>query len=291
MGIISGIGTTIMLLNGFPERSKFETLAHIKDEMLGHSPTNDAGLAYDGEAGKKLDVCRFEDIGAQETIAIVGDSHAQAAFIGIAELGEALEKSNKQGFNTFLMTRYGKPLILSEDEFMLQILSEHPDIKKVFLINRGIYFITGTDIQNGKKVPGGKAFGQETFKSELQEFAERIRAMGKEVFIVAENPELNYPMKLAYKRKLAHIEIDKTFTGPSADEVRARQKPYLDALRLLEKDSGIPVISVLDAFCPEKYCIVYDENELPLYYDDDHLSRSGSRFLARKILKPYLKTY
>jgi hypothetical protein len=36
--------------------------------------------------------------------------------------------------------------------------------------------------------------------------------------------------------------------------------------------------------------MLFDENSLPLYSDNDHLSRwVGGRFLVERVLKPYLK--
>jgi hypothetical protein len=54
------------------------------------------GIAY---AGIKRDMiqCGYTDAGASATVAVIGDSHACAAYSGIAKLGKTL------GYNTIVM--------------------------------------------------------------------------------------------------------------------------------------------------------------------------------------------
>jgi hypothetical protein len=69
-------------------------------------------------------------------------------------------------------------------------------------------------------------------------------------------------------------------------DVLKNQEKYLNALKRIQ---GAAIIYSLDAFCPAETCLLTDENGLPLYADDDHLSRwVGGRFLADRVLKPYL---
>jgi hypothetical protein len=68
---------------------------------------------------------------------------------------------------------------------------------------------------------------------------------------------------------------------------RDNQEKYLNALKRVERAT---VINSLDAFCPGETCLLFDEDGLPLYLDDDHLSRwAGGKFLVERVLKPYLK--
>ncbi|MDR2164871.1 MAG: hypothetical protein LBO79_04420 [Zoogloeaceae bacterium] len=69
-------------------------------------------------------------------------------------------------------------------------------------------------------------------------------------------------------------------------EVLEYQESYLNALRRIR---GATVLHTLDAFCPGETCLLTDEDGMPLYYDDDHLSvEPGGRFLIQRVLAPYL---
>ena len=70
-------------------------------------------------------------------------------------------------------------------------------------------------------------------------------------------------------------------------DVLARQQEYLDVLKDIK---GAKIIYTLDAFCPTNECLLFNEQGLPLYWDDDHLSvHAGGNFLVDKVLEPYLK--
>jgi putative transposase len=129
------------------------------------------------------------------------------------------------------------------------------------------------------------ALGEDGFYQRLQSLADQLQAAGKTVFIVAENPVLHTDI-----RNMVEAQPLRPFKPPKPESrtaVLRHQEKYLNALNRIR---GATVIHSLDAFCPGEECLLFDENGLPLYADDDHLSRwVGGRFLVERVLKPYLE--
>ena len=107
--------------------------------------------------------------------------------------------------------------------------------------------------------------------------------MGKQVYIIGENPELPADVR-NYVNRWGSEKLN-SFPVLRKEDVIARQKPWLD---LVAEIRGAQFIDVIDGFCPKGICMAFDGKNIPLYYDDDHLSYAGSEFQAEHILKPWL---
>lgn len=270
---------------GFPERVNIK-IARKALEMLSKPSyedefRNEAGLKYIGGKARDFTYYRYNDIGQRKTIAIYGDSHANAAYSGIAELGKELAKSGK-GFNTLLLGVPGKGVINKQSfNTFLDIISKHPEIKQVFLINRG------TALMKALNDPS-KNDGVGMFRDSYKEKIGKLLQIGKEVIIVAENPELNHDIRSAIKRGVSGITINRDLLNlMKKDEVVEKEKSYLEIINELEKIPGVNVLESYDAFCPVEECLAFDDMGIPLYFDNHHLSRAGSTFQAQKIIKPW----
>jgi hypothetical protein len=125
--------------------------------------------------------------------------------------------------------------------------------------------------------------GYEPFKKSLQQYVDTLRGYGLEVFIVAENPELPASPR-DYIHRLFKFNQTKFPDVHKADVIK-RQENYL---QLLSEINNATIIYTIEKMCPEDKCLVFTEDGLPMYYDDDHLSFAGSEFQAERILKPYL---
>ena len=122
------------------------------------------------------------------------------------------------------------------------------------------------------------------YKQSLQSYVDKLRTYGKEIFIIAENPELTDLPRNFITRPLPFTSAKKFPEMEKADVIK-RQEKYL---QLLSEIREATVIDTIEPFCPGGTCLVFTEDGLPLYYDDDHLSFVGSEFQAEHILKPYL---
>jgi peptidoglycan/LPS O-acetylase OafA/YrhL len=288
MLMVGVAGRVVRLREGLPEREHFKKLSAIAEQLApyqrGDYSKNEEGFSYAGVEKDQLGYCKYEDVGAGETVALIGDSHAASASWGLAKLGREL------GYNTVLLgwiVPAGE--IWSEENsknipVVLEVLKRNNDIKKVFICTRGILYMTGIhNYPAGEVVEPRRVPGYAAFKKSLQSYVDTLREYGKEVFIISENPELPDSPRDYLPRPFVPA---KEFPVVPKVEVMERQGAYL---KLLSEISGATIIDTIGPFCPGGECLVFTTDGLPLYYDDDHLSPAGSEFQAEHILRPHLK--
>jgi hypothetical protein len=235
--------------------------------------------------------CKYTDVGSNETVAVIGDSHAASAYWGIAKLGHEL------GYNTVLLGQIipAGEIWSRENEhyrpIIFDVLKKRKDIKKIFLCNYSTIVITGIhnypEILNKARIERyrNNRTGYEPFKKDLQLCVDTLRTYGKEVFIISENPVLaDDPRNYVY-RPFKNMLQKTTPLMLYKDDVIKRQGKYL---QVLSEIRNATVIETLKTMCPADTCLVYTENGLPMYFDSHHLSPIGSEFQAERILKPYL---
>ncbi|MDR3352222.1 MAG: hypothetical protein LBO00_04265 [Zoogloeaceae bacterium] len=227
--------------------------------------------------------CLYRDAG-RKTVLLLGDSHASVSFDSIAEFNARF------GTSTWMLHSIHSMLSLDQQKSRLEDLLKLIEpkshmVSKVFIIERGVVRVEGKDTFDGED--GCFPLGEEGFYQRMQHFVDRLREMGKEVFIVAENPVLRTDIKDMIQ--IQPLRPAKAPKPESRADVLKHQEKYLNALKRVK---GATIIHTLDAFCPQtqESCLLFDENDLPLYADDDHLSRwAGGRFLTERVLAPYLK--
>lgn len=294
MIVLGCIGYNVYRQNGFGLRSTVVLYESNKIELIRTSNIDESCLSYINESNPTFYYCKFNNIGSNETVAVIGDSHAHAAFPGVSELFQ------EKGINTVLLANTGCPPFIggeygdNDDERqrckinigkIIELVSRKKDIKKVLIFSLGAINITGTaadgDYPNTRKLPF-VPIPVEVFKSSLQKTIDILNNNGKSVYYVTENPEVGFDVKgcLARPLKTANrkCEVNKS-------DVIKRQKDYLDVVDSLR---NARVIHTMDGFCKNNVCSVFKDGIL-LYVDNHHLSVFGSRWQAREILAPHFK--
>ncbi|EGI77381.1 acyltransferase family protein [Hylemonella gracilis] len=228
---------------------------------------------FSGSTGKVLPYCRYQNAQGTRTAVLWGDSHALAAYEAVADYNARL------GINTWLVGRSAfrhgipaKALPGVIDRIALEI-QKNPEAHTVFLIM------------------SAEKMDSERVRGVLQPIIDRMNQLGKQIYVLADNPELTFDARMLELGQPLRVVLHR-MQGTSAsqrllkDQVRTQQKNYLNALNQLH---GATIIPSIDAFCPSDECLLFNEEGASLYRDEDHLSRySGGRFLVGKVLKPYL---
>lgn len=228
---------------------------------------------FTGTSGKFLPYCRYHNAHGTRTAVLWGDSHALAAYEAIAAYNASL------GLNTWLVGRsafrHGIPATALPGviDRIAQSVQQTPEVHSVFLIMSA----DKMDLERAQRV--------------LQPIINRMNQLGKQVYVLADNPELPFDPRIldpGQPFRAALHSLQGTSASPrllKADVV-TKQKDYLSALNQLH---GATIIPSINTFCPKDECLLFDEEGGSLYRDEDHLSRySGGRFLVNNVLKPNL---
>jgi hypothetical protein len=244
-----------------------------------------------------LDYCRYKDSNSRETIAIIGDSHASIVFSGLSRIRHYPQDNYLllAGSNcpTLLNLPIGKPLLsvkcILNTQRILDYLIAHSNIKKVLIVSRGAYYVTGKDYPSGRvsvdsiiRGPAGMKQGGEfsnlrLFESGLKQTVLELNKNGKRVLLLQENPEMSFsPSRCLLKAKILKSSC------PEADS-SILFAWHMDHDSLLASIKNATYIEVFDLFCDKK--CNYMRNGISLYSDNDHLSTLGSTIQAQRILQ------
>jgi hypothetical protein len=283
LAVLAGAGLFIYVREGLPERSFIKLhqkeLKFYQEKIEGLARPNtfkdDNIMRYVPEARDLRGSKHYLDAGSTKTVAVIGDSHALSAYPGIAE------KNRDLGLNSVLLTyRPNDSMTIQERELTLAILKRKKDISDVFVIMRGVLYLTGNDLDGYKDWEGGQG---DKFKPFLQKLVDELRAAGKTVYIVSENPVFSYQPRDFIGRPFSRKKSKPPILA--REDVYRHQKGYLDMLSAIR---GAEIINGIDFLCPDNACSMFSKDGLPLYSDDDHLSINGSRYMVKKLLEPYL---
>jgi peptidoglycan/LPS O-acetylase OafA/YrhL len=291
MTIIGCIGYNLFSRNGYEFRNAIQGIDN-KNELVRTPSVDEECIRYIGLKDRLFPYCRYSNVNGTETVAIVGDSHAHVAYPGISEYLAT------RGINTILLansscppfkgvhtgrTQTEKDACSDRIDQILETVSHNADIKKVFIFTRGTVYTKGTEpITGDKDISGGQIIPIDDFTKAAQLSFDRLSKYGKSIFYIIENPELSFTPQSCLQRPFKY-EARNCYV--MKNEVLERQADYRNAFKKL---NGVTIIDSLSAFCPEKNCLVFDENRSLLYADADHLSVAGSRFQVHRLLRQFL---
>ncbi|MBQ4132425.1 MAG: hypothetical protein IJD04_01655 [Desulfovibrionaceae bacterium] len=236
------------------------------------------GDLYAPELKKLGSGCRFTDADGTRTVVVMGDSLGYFAYPQIA----ATNAANNINTAFFLYNAYcwNKKEIINE---IYNILISKSQISDVLIILRGLVFLTGHDFDWQQAVNPHALYDK--YEPFLQNIINNLVRMGKKVYIVGENPVFPVFPQNFVSRPFS-LKKNNEFPTMTLAEVREHQKPYLEMLGRLK---NAVIIDSLEGLCPDGICRMFNEDGLPLYYDENHLSYDlGGRLLVDNVLSPYL---
>lgn len=293
------LGFLVSEKNGLAERAHIKGLANNRNELVRTPRIDDGCLKLMAAPRLYVDYCRYRDAGGQETVAVIGDSHAHVAFPGIADLLAKHTVNSLLLANSSCPPLVGTPSAIKAEkpgealdrelrtcaqkiDQIYAALASRSDIKKVFFVTRGAIYLSGQGFgEPERKISRPPIITPAEFEAGLKRTVEWFAREGKQAYFVLENPETGLDPAACIERPL---KISNSPCDIDATVVAARQAEYLSIFKRLQH---AVVIETLPAFCPRGKCQISRQGRL-LYADDDHLSVSGSHFQAQEILRPWL---
>ena len=190
-------------------------------------------------------------------VALIGDSHAEHLFIGLAE---AIPQKN-----IIYALRSGFPYDRNEKfSEVLSMVKNSPSIKTVVLSmfwadpNKSI--VTNENLFNG-----------------LKRLVSNLSSKGKKVFLFDDVPSFSFDPRLCKEKSDGHCSEKREF-------LKSRYATYIYKLREIERsDDKVSILYAYNTFCDELSCAMKSGGRL-LYRDSNHLSIYGSQLMLQKSL-------
>lgn len=291
VALIGFVGIYTYILSGIPSRPSIAGFVADRVQLVREPSTDDDCIKLVGGKKPSFDYCRYSNAHSSRNILVLGDSHAHAAFYGIAEY------LKREGYNAILFANSSCPPFIgthtgetdAQREFCTQRISQLLDeagnvknVEKIFVLTRGATYLRGTAFSSENDVNSSLIIGEKAFKDGAQKTIDKIRAISNNIYFVSENPELIFNPASCLSRPLNNQTVDCDVDRTSVDR---RQREYMEILMSLR---NVTVIDSRNAFCGPLSCSPFSKEGVLLYSDDNHLSKSGSEHQASSLLKDYL---
>lgn len=294
--------------DGFTERSHLSYLGEHIIQFKREAPRDELcekHLYTLDQQERLIDYCRKSASNHDQTIVIIGDSHAHVMFPGIEMIAE------KHSYNAILLSNSSCPSLIGlkwgrnpkeldmcqrKIAQVYELLSRDKKITKVLIATRGPVYIhdetpgkqTLESVQAGlKNFDKNKEMTYENMEKSLTESFSAIDKIPhiKNTYYLLENPELDFLPKEAIVRPFDWFNISGNKNTVSRPLYELRMKEYFDiTTRAASNSPNTKLIDVTEHLCDESRCYSFIENNF-LYADDDHFSVFGSKYIANKIEK------
>lgn len=224
----------------------------------------------------------------QPRFAVWGDSHAEAIIPAISEAARV------HGIGGILLARGGCPSMVGVSQIregyqdcditatnFMTYLADNPQIEYIILVSRWAVYAMGVRFQ---KEPGPTVFitdadtrfpslatNQQVFERGLERTLTQLAALGRNVALVTQVPEVEFRVPLAMARAL-HLNHDLEL-APRYSEYRRRQDFVEGVFERMRSSHRFLLVRTEPALCGAERCRVI-EGRMPLYRDSNHLTAS-----------------
>ncbi|WP_413561330.1 acyltransferase family protein [Bdellovibrio sp. HCB209] len=255
------------------------------------------------EAG--LNYCRKK--GRAETI-LIGDSHAEHYFYGldsVAKNGVMLAGNSSCPAVLGISVEGDQPKCREKYEVISHYIGTNPDIKRVVISNFSGHFqdknFAADHILNHTGPAEMKINGYTDLENKytayvlgLKQMIHRTLSQGKQVFLFADIPELDFIPADCIPGSQARVFMKELLGVPKfankncaipSDLVKQRLARYNQMLSDIRASyPEVVIVNPTEYMCSDKSCMAMNEAGL-LYRDSHHLSLTGSKWLLRKVVE------
>lgn len=253
--------------------------ATIVDYMDKHFyPCEPSFIAADSKRRKTRDGdavrCRQSRPGGSYDIALIGDSHAEHLFIGLAR---ALPEKNILYYEKgFLPFRYNK-------EFfdIYNFIANDSRIRTVIV---GLLASKADKdwYEQYANLPAGS-----TIAEEMESSVSFLQHSGKEVLIPDDVPLFDFSPSRCLQRWFDELKLREDACRESVSRIDRKKSTFTAALQKVAAiDRDVRILKIERYFCAAEQCSMIRNHKL-LFFDSNHLNIDGSDYVATKLLKDY----
>ncbi len=281
--------------DGFPNRFDAQTLALIRTSDDGRLPACQEVL--ESVTGQ---TCRIGADGVAPSVALLGDSHAVRLTRSLSE------ELRRRGLSAVVYSRAWCPPLMDvatdnprkfpncrayrKNTFPEVLQNER--IRVVMVTAEWPLYIRG---QRGREHDltyysdaESRALGVEenvkVVRRGLDRTLEALSVAGKKVVLMGTLPEYgeNVPYLLAKNRIFGEGPGLAGFEQ-SVPDYRARNQEFFEMMADLDRLHEVSVVDMEGLFCASGVCRFMDDQGVPLYFDDNHLTRSGADWVVSRL--------
>ncbi|HET9954177.1 MAG TPA: acyltransferase family protein [Polyangiaceae bacterium] len=291
---VGGYGT---LTHGAPGRFGERPVAHFVGSNWPVCVRGALPLAQSGEVctvGDKSDLA--------PSVAVWGDSHADALASAVAEVGRSLHRGilylSKPGCPPLVDVQKVSPDDgVSETQACeahtaraLEILEQKREVATVVLVARWPYYAQGVGFGADRNHvvrlysrQDHSALSEQGVGRSLEQTVQRLIGMGKRVLLVEPFPEFAHPVADSLARAALYGK-DPTFLRVDETRVSERNRALGEVVRRLEGSVGFRFLRMRDIFCRERVCQPF-EGDTPFFVDNNHLGAIGTGRVVPRLLQ------
>ena len=259
--VLGGIGLSFALLQGLPNRFSPAALAILAQMQRTNEPDNyfRSGVCFlDREDKVEFLVSKgcLERDPSRPNYLLIGDSYAAHLWYGLSQTFDKI--------NLMQATAAGcTPL---------------PERRFTRICNDVMRFLFSDYLLKHK--PDRLVLSAEWLQADLPQLAQVLDwAKAHDIKVILMGPIMRYDDRLP--RLLAFAIQEKNPRLPDAHRLDYRALD--EGLRKLAQEKGVPYVSLLDLMCKDGACETLASPEMPLQFDDGHLTKAGSVVLAERL--------
>lgn len=297
------IAGAVVLLQGLPSRISIQAIdaqdaAHDFNETRGVCQLNMGQVRL-----PDLEKCTSSRVGggAKKTLVVWGDSHAEAMIPGITVMPDLEEGRLFQTTKTSCPPLIGAVVVRGGREYqecsqfnseVIKFLRQRDDLTTIVLAARWPVYALETGFGVSENVAGAPTYSLlaskeapfsasnsvEVFRASLGNTIDQLVRAGKKVIVVGAVPEMMFdvPSCVARKRMSLLPAVDCGLPqGTVVERVGEVNSAIEDATRQYKALAVFPS----QMLCREGYCRVESPTTEILYYDHNHLSTAGARYV------------
>jgi peptidoglycan/LPS O-acetylase OafA/YrhL len=284
-----------------PEETPEQIYAEQQSQFLwienGDNATPECLAKFPMDAGDNK--CEISDIHREPTVALLGDSHANAMYLGLARyyssLGENLVNLGRGGCLPFWGVntddrRYPPTGCEKLMDRFLDYARTSTSIRTVILADYGLLYMDGGDRPIVSSADPSNKAATQVYERELKSTVARFLGAGKSVILAVDYPLPGIDTHACIKRPGADAPVITKCSVPQA-QVDMRAAPYRQLMYrvLASLPPNVGYIDIAPAFCDGVDCWEMKGN-LVLYRDGDHLSHDGSLYFSSAVKIQHFST-